>query len=120
MRVDALQLASITIAIAVGWLSGVVPRQTSPARSFNVLAFYTGRNDRAHISFVNEANRWFPATARTQNFHYESTTDWTRLNADALKGVDVVVFLDTRPDDTAERDAFRRYMESGGGWLGFH
>jgi len=120
MRVDALQLASITIAIAVGWLSGVVPRQTPPARSFNVLAFYTGRNDRAHISFVNEANRWFPATARTQNFHYESTTDWTRLNADALKGVDVVVFLDTRPDDTAERDAFRRYMESGGGWLGFH
>ena len=120
MRLDVLQLALVAIAIAVGWLSDLGPRQTLPARLFNVLAFYTGRNDLAHISFVNEANRWLPANALAHNYHYESTTDWTRLNADALKGVDVVVFLDTRPDDMAERDAFRRYMEDGGAWLGFH
>jgi hypothetical protein len=44
-----------------------------------------GRNDLAHVSFVQEANRWFPETARTHNFRYESTSDWTRLNADSLK-----------------------------------
>ena len=32
----------------------------------------------------------------------------------------VVLFLDTRPDAPAERDAFRRYMEHGGAWMGFH
>jgi len=34
--------------------------------------------------------------------------------------VQVVLFLDTRPDAPAERDAFRRYMEHGGAWMGFH
>ena len=32
----------------------------NPAPKFKVLAFYTGKEDRAHISFVQEANRWFP------------------------------------------------------------
>jgi hypothetical protein len=27
---------------------------------FKVIAFYTGREDLAHISFDHEANRWFP------------------------------------------------------------
>ncbi|MGB4772301.1 MAG: hypothetical protein WBP58_12620, partial [Chitinophagaceae bacterium] len=30
-------------------------------RSFSVLAFYTGKHDAAHISFVEEANTWFAA-----------------------------------------------------------
>ena len=98
----------------------MAPGQTPRAPRFNVLAFSTGRHDLAHISFVDDANRWFPATARRHNFRYESTTDWTRLNADSLNRYQVVVFLDTRPDNAAERDAFRRYMERGGAWLGFH
>jgi hypothetical protein len=32
----------------------------------------------------------------------------------------VVIFLDTRPETTAQREAFQRYMEKGGGWMGFH
>src|SRR2546425_6066288 len=32
----------------------------------------------------------------------------------------VVVFLDTRPEDPAQRAAFQTYMEHGGGWMGFH
>jgi len=34
--------------------------------------------------------------------------------------VQVVLFLDTRPEDPAERDAFRHYMKHGGAWMGFH
>jgi hypothetical protein len=32
----------------------------------------------------------------------------------------VVVFLDTRPDSAAQRNSFRKYMEHGGAWMGFH
>ena len=106
--------------ISLACLVGLAAHQTPPAPHFSVLAFYSGRNDLAHVSFVQEANRWFPETASTHDFRYESTTDWTRLNADSLKGYQVVVFLDTRPDDPAQREAFRRYMEGGGAWLGFH
>ena len=32
----------------------------SPAPQFRVIAFYTGKDDLAHISFVHEANDGFP------------------------------------------------------------
>lgn len=34
------------------------------APQFRVVAFYTGKNDLAHISFVHEANHWFPKWLR--------------------------------------------------------
>jgi len=93
--------------------------QRSQSR-FKVIAFYTAKNDKAHISFVHEANRWFPKMAATHQFTYDSTSDWSRLNPDFLGSYQVVVFLDTRPDDPAQRAAFEQYMKNGGGWLGFH
>ena len=39
----------------------------------------------AHISFVQEANRWFAEMARAHNFRYESTFDWKRLNAETAE-----------------------------------
>src|SRR5260370_20440144 len=92
----------------------------SPAHKFRVVAFYTGRNDRAHISFVNEAKRWFPEMAAKYNFAFEATTNWSQLNAEFLKQHQVVLFLDTRPDEPAQRKAFEDYMEHGGAWMGFH
>jgi hypothetical protein len=117
---DRLERLARAVAIAVACLAGLAAHQSPLAPRFSVLAFYTGRQDLAHISFLQEANRWFPEVARAHNFQYESTIDWTRLNADGLKGYQVVVFLDSRPDDPAQRDAFRGYMEGGGAWLGFH
>ncbi len=88
--------------------------------SFKVVGFYTARNDPAHISFVHEANRWFPAMGKIYNFTYDSTNDWDNLNAEFLSHYQVVIFLDTRPEDSLQRLAFRRYMENGGAWMGFH
>jgi hypothetical protein len=87
---------------------------------FKVIAFYTGKNDQAHISFVNEANRWFSEVSAKNHFRYEATSDWTRLNAENLAHYQVVVFLDTRPDAPDQRKAFQDYMEKGGAFMGFH
>jgi uncharacterized protein len=91
--------------------------QTKP---FKVIAFYTGREDQAHISFLHEANRWFPKMAALNHFTYDSTNDWNNMNADFLSRYQVVIFLDTRPDDSAQRKAFEDYIKKGGGWMGFH
>jgi hypothetical protein len=95
-------------------------RAESPQPDFKVLAFYTGKNDQAHISFVHEANRWFPKMAKQFNFDYDSTTNWAELNADVLDHYQVVLFLDTRPEEPKQREAFRNYMQKGGAWMGFH
>jgi uncharacterized protein len=91
-----------------------------PEPGFKVVAFYTGKNDAAHISYVHEANRWLSELAVKYNFQYDSTNNWDNMNDDYLSRYQVVVFLDTRPDSVYQREAFQRYMEKGGGWIGFH
>jgi len=111
LRFLALVLAGLVIFRAQAQVAG--PR-------FKVLAFYTGKEDLAHISFDGEANTWFADLARVKDFSYEATTNWHKLNAQTLSQYEVVLFLDTRPDDPTEREAFKQYMLHGGAWMGFH
>src|SRR5471030_2270289 len=100
------------------WLRAAKAQSDTP--KFKIIAFYTGRDDKAHISFMHEANQWFPKMAAKYHFAYDSTSNWANMNAAFLSHYQVVVFLDTRPDDPAQRAAFQKYMENGGSWMGFH
>ncbi len=110
------------LALVIGLLACAISgqAQSSAAPQFKVIAFYTGKNDLAHISFVHEANAWFPKMADKYHFTYEATTNWNDLNAEFLSHYQVVLFLDTRPDVPVQRAAFQKYMEQGGAWIGFH
>lgn len=99
----------------------IIPNASGQQKAkFSVLAFYTAKHDQAHISFVHEANRWFVQQAAQYHFQYDSTNDWTLLNTGNLSKYQVVIFLDTRPDDAAQRTAFENYMHNGGAFIGFH
>ena len=117
-RVPTAALKALSIAALVYCCSGLRAHTGKPA--FRVIAFFTAKQDQAHISFVREAERWFPEMAAKYNFGYDTTSDWHNLNADVLAGYQVVVFLDTRPEEPAQRAAFQAYMEHGGAWMGFH
>ncbi|HEY2083515.1 MAG TPA: ThuA domain-containing protein [Verrucomicrobiae bacterium] len=112
--------AKIIAASALISLSLCGARAEDTGTHFKVIAFYTGKDDLAHISFVKEANRWFPQTAAKYHFSYEATTNWNDLKADKLAHYQIVLFLDTRPEAPAQRAAFENYMEHGGAWMGFH
>jgi uncharacterized protein len=99
-------------------LANVPAGEANP--KFKVIAFFTGKQDLAHISFVHEANHWLPVAAQQNGFSYDFTNDWSNLNTNFLSQYQVVVFLDTRPDNPAQRAAFQQYMEHGGAWMGFH
>ena len=88
--------------------------------AFRVIAFFTAQQDQAHITFVREAERWSPEIAAKYHFGFDTTSNWHNLNADFLAAYQVVVFLDTRPEEPAQRAAFQAYMEQGGAWMGFH
>ncbi|MBZ4190405.1 ThuA domain-containing protein [Niabella beijingensis] len=87
---------------------------------FRVIAFYSAKHDPAHISFVEEANKWFAVTAAQEHFYYEATDDWNRLDTAVLSRYQLVLFLDARPDKAEQRKAFETYMQHGGAWMGFH
>ncbi|MET3428181.1 type 1 glutamine amidotransferase [Actinoplanes tereljensis] len=111
-----------TIALLTTAATGIAVRSADAAVAaapFKVLAFYNGTWDAAHIDFDKEAKEWFPATAAQYGFTWEATTDWSRLSASGLSGVQVVMFLDDGPP-TERRAAFQTYMQNGGGFLGFH
>lgn len=90
------------------------------SNAFNVIGFYTAKQDLAHISFVHEANTWFSKMSSRYHFRYDSTNNWNNLNVSFLSNYQVVIFLDTRPDSADQRHAFEQYMERGGAWMGFH
>jgi hypothetical protein len=101
-------------------LSSAAVGNSATKPQFKVLAFYTGKSDQAHISFVREANKWFPEMAKQNDFTYDSTDNWSQLNTNFISQFQVVLFLDTRPDDPGQRAAFKQYMDNGGAWMGFH
>jgi hypothetical protein len=107
-------LTLLTVAV-----STLLFGQGKPPR-FHVIAFYTAKNDQAHISFVHEANRWFLSIADQYHFAYDSTNNWKNLNSNFLAKYQVVIFLDTRPEKPEQRVAFETYMKNGGAWIGFH
>ncbi|SDE40993.1 ThuA domain-containing protein [Pedobacter soli] len=109
---------SILTFLLIVLFAATVNAQHKP--KFRVIAFYTAKSDLAHISFVHEANKWFPEMADKYHFSYDSTANWDNLNATFLAKYQVVLFLDTRPEKAEQREAFQKYMENGGGWMGFH
>jgi hypothetical protein len=108
----------LIVLFSICFLGFSQSKKTSP--KFKVIAFYTAKNDQAHISFVHEANKWFPKIAEENHFEYDSTSNWDNLNATFLAKYKVVLFLDTRPETPNQREAFQKYMENGGAFIGFH
>src|ERR1041384_3281539 len=107
--------------IAIGCIGFIsISNAQTKAPLFKVIAFYTAKSDLAHISFVHEANKWFPKMAALYNFSYDSTDNWSNLNDEFLSQYQVVIFLDTRPEKISQRNAFQKFMDNGGAFIGFH
>jgi uncharacterized protein len=112
------KLPILILGLLFDFASPVSAQKVSP--TFHVIAFYTAKNDQAHISFVHEANLWFEKASVEHGFVYDTTSNWNNLNRNFLSRYQVVLFLDTRPDSPAQRAAFEQYIKEGGAWMGFH
>ncbi|MFE7170649.1 ThuA domain-containing protein [Streptomyces sp. NPDC057616] len=117
IRSGTLRILAL-LAILLTALS--VPRAHAAAQPFKVLALYNGTYDAAHISFVHEANQWFPQQAAQNGFTYTASNNWDLLANGGVNGYQVVLFLDDLPQTAAQRTGFENYMRGGGAWMGFH
>jgi type 1 glutamine amidotransferase len=93
-------------------------RAQEPA--FKVLAFYSTdvAPDRVHTA--NDSLAFFRELAAKNNFTFDATTDWTKLNKNDLRPYGLILWLNNIPQTPEQRGAFKKYMEHGGDWLGFH
>ncbi len=116
-----IYLCRVFLLLLLCFFIPIVAAGAQPSKpKFKVIAFYTAKADLAHISFVHEANHWFAGMALKHHFAYDSTNNWNNLNAAYLAPYQVVLFLDTRPEQPEQRAAFETYMKNGGAWMGFH
>src|SRR5512135_3120369 len=90
------------------------------SRPPRVLAFYSKSVEADHVDFAEQAVRFYTAEARSGKYQLEISNSWDDLNAERLKGVDLVLWLNDSPGKAEQRTAFEQYMERGGGWIGYH
>ncbi|MDB5048758.1 MAG: 1,4-beta-xylanase [Fibrobacteres bacterium] len=105
---------------------GIDSTVQAAAAKFKVIAFWSvdGKgqqpDDKAHDSYSHESNVFFPKLGAQNNFTYDSTQDWTKLNDSAfLYQYQIVMFLDDFPAPN-QQAAVRKYIERGGGFIAFH
>lgn len=102
---------------AVIWASGKgkwFPR-------FRALVVHNPSVEPAHRQFDQNAIDYFKDMAIGDGMMFKFTADFNDFDYDYLRTFDLVISLDDNPGHTpAQREAFERYMENGGAWLGFH
>lgn len=87
---------------------------------FKALAFYSTKVEKDHVDFANDAIQFFKDLTKGNGFVFDTTTNMDDLNEEKLKNYSIVLMLNDFPHTAAQREAFMKYMENGGGWLGFH
>lgn len=91
-----------------------------PSQTVRVLALYSTNVESDHVEFARQAIQFFSDLARQQKIQFESSTNWDDLTSGRLKQYKVILWLNDFPHTPAQRHGFEAYMQSGGGWLGFH
>ncbi|MDR1356278.1 MAG: ThuA domain-containing protein [Tannerellaceae bacterium] len=87
---------------------------------FKALVYYTEHAEKAHVDFALQGVEFFRRLNYGDGYILEVTTDLSAYPYEKLKDYDIVVMLNASPSSGEQREAFRQYMENGGGWMGFH
>ena len=122
-RLPTVRLSTVLLALVLlisGLTSTAVAGPLKVEATFNVLAFYSGTWDAAHIDFEKEANQRFPQFGAQYGFSYTATDNWDQLNNLSASQYQVVMFLDDSPHTDAQRNGFKNYLDNGGAFFGFH
>jgi type 1 glutamine amidotransferase len=87
---------------------------------FKVLAFYNTQVEKAHVDFANDAIKFFKDLTIGNGFVFDLTTNMDDMNDEKVKDYQLVMMINDFPSSPSQKLAFQKYMENGGGWMGFH
>lgn len=96
------------------------PGNYAKAPRFKAIVFYSEYAEEAHVQFGEQTVDFFKRLNYGDGFYLDIATDFRGYDYEKLKEYSVVVMVNTAPGSPAERAAFEKYMENGGGWVGFH
>lgn len=95
------------------------PADYAKAPRFRALFCYDPGAESAHVEFDKQALQFFHKLSYGEGYLYDVCTTLDSISEEKLKTYDLLVMLNALPS-RASRAKFERYMEEGGGWIGFH
>ena len=87
---------------------------------FKALLYYSDTAEEAHVWFANDAIDFFTRLTWGEGFILDVTTSLQGFDYERLKDYNTIIAVNISPGAKEERDLLEKYMENGGGWLGFH
>lgn len=96
------------------------PARYAKSPRFKALLVYDPGAEPDHVTFDKQALTFFHRLSYGEGFLYDVTETMEGYTYERLKEYNVVVMLNVMPTSEEQREAFRKYMEDGGGWMGFH
>lgn len=115
-----LLLLVAALAMHCGMAQDKYPANYARAPRFKALLHYEPHAEPAHVQFDEQAIRFFQKLTYGEGWTLDVTTSLAGYPYERLKAYSILISLNAMPGGEAQRDAFRRYMEHGGGWMGFH
>lgn len=86
---------------------------------FKALICYDPSAEPDHVRFDRDAIEFFHKLSYGEGFTYDVAESLDDYPYEKLKDYNILIMLNAIPSER-RRDDFRKYMENGGGWLGFH
>lgn len=87
---------------------------------FRALIHYEPQAEEAHVQFDKQAIEFFQKLTYGEGWIMDITTSLADYTYEKLKKYSILISLNAAPSGKVQREAFERYMENGGGWIGFH
>ncbi len=123
MRNNNIQVGIFTFIVSFfsfSLLQAQYPAQYASGPRFKALVYHTQHAEGAHVTFAEQGVEFFRRLNYGDGFILHTTMDLSEYSYEKLKEYDIVVMLNGYPSSKTQREAFRQYMENGGGWMGFH
>lgn len=118
-----LIIIAAIVLLAAGCGTSKPARQANYAGNrvrFKALVYYTEYAEEAHVQFAQQTIGFFRKLTVGDGFRTDVTTDLSDYTLEQLMEYSVIISANTTPQSKKERELFEKYMENGGGWVGFH
>lgn len=100
--------------------NGIRPANYAKGKRFKALMLWNPYAETAHVQFDKQSMEFFHRLNYGDGFVLDTTTTLKTYTYEQLKEYSVIIALNESPSDHESRVLFEKYMENGGGWIGFH
>ena len=90
------------------------------APRFKALLIYDDKAEPAHVEFARDAIEFFHRLTYGEGWIMDIATSFDSFDYNRLKEYNTLIVINTMPAPGTQREDFEKYMENGGGWIGFH